>query len=378
MKRPETVAIYCPLWHNYDHATSWKGDGWCEWELVKSAVPRFGGHYQPYKPSWGHFDESNPSWSAKEIDLAATHGIDVFLVDWYWYSGVKIMEEALENGLLKADNRQQIRFALMWANHDWSDYFPAPFGEKWNSWLPSRHSSSDWHRVIDYCIEEYFCKPNYWQVEGRLFFSIFQPFHLIGELGGIRRFRKTLEKTQKHLMEARLPPLHLNAMVGNENKVQELAEAGYESTTMYNIVSGPNVSPNLTIDYQDLMEEHYIRWDRLTQTGLPHMPVVTMGWDVTPRCEKSISWPFPLSPRTGKRNYPYGPVVTGNSPDRFGQLLHRGYEHAVRAKPVPNAVLINAWNEWTEGSILLPEGRYGTGHLDVIHSVQKSIMADPL
>ena len=46
-RRPQVVAIYCPLWHSYDHASSWKGEGWCEWELVKSAIPRFPGHRQP-------------------------------------------------------------------------------------------------------------------------------------------------------------------------------------------------------------------------------------------------------------------------------------------------------------------------------------------
>ena len=50
-------------------------------------IPRFPGHHQPLKPLWGYFDESDPAWTAKEIDLAADNGIDVFLYDWYWYSG---------------------------------------------------------------------------------------------------------------------------------------------------------------------------------------------------------------------------------------------------------------------------------------------------
>ena len=41
--RPEVAAIYCPLWHNYDHASSWKGEGWCEWELLKAAAPQAAG-----------------------------------------------------------------------------------------------------------------------------------------------------------------------------------------------------------------------------------------------------------------------------------------------------------------------------------------------
>ena len=110
---PAVAAIYCPLWHRYDHMDAWHGYGWCEWELVKSAPARFPGHYQPLRPAWGFFDESDPKWSQREIDLAAEHNIDVFLFDWYWYSGVRLMEEALEGGFLKAPNRNRLKFALI-------------------------------------------------------------------------------------------------------------------------------------------------------------------------------------------------------------------------------------------------------------------------
>jgi hypothetical protein len=148
--RSEIVAVYYPHWHNYDHGSSWKGEGWTEWEGLKAAVPRFPGHHQPLKPSWGCFDESDPKWSAREIDLAADHGIDVFLFDWYWYSGVTTMEEALEHGFLKAENRQRMKFALMWANHDRRDQFCPEFGKERTVWLPSRHSPRDLRRVVDY------------------------------------------------------------------------------------------------------------------------------------------------------------------------------------------------------------------------------------
>jgi len=364
--RPEVVAVYCPLWHNYDHASSWKGEGWCEWELLKTAKPRFPGHYQPYRPTWGCFDESDPRWSAKEISLAADNGVDVFLVDWYWYSGVKIMEEALERGLLKARNRNKVKFALMWANHNWGDYFPPPFGRTWNSWLPSRHSPRDWTRVMEYCVEHYFCQPNYWQVEGHLFFSMFDPLRLVREMGGAKAFRKTLSATGRLLAKKRLPPLHLNAMVWGENDVDELREAGYASTTTYNITSGGKPSANLTERYDDLIEAHGRHWAKMAKTSLPHAPVVTMGWDVTPRCETTVKWPFPPSPLTGKLDYPYVQVVEGNTPELFGQLCERGRQHCIAAKPTPYAVFVNAWNEWTEGSFLLPEKRYGRRYLDAL------------
>ncbi len=164
--RPEIAVIYYPHWHPYDHGSAWKGEGWTEWEFVKTAVPRFPGHVQPLKPTWGYFDESDPAWTAKEIDLAADNGIDVFVYDWYWYSGVQNMQEALENGFLKAPNRSRLKFALMWANHDRRDQFRPEHGQPRNVWLRSFHSEKDLLRMIDYCIEHYFREPNYWRVNG--------------------------------------------------------------------------------------------------------------------------------------------------------------------------------------------------------------------
>lgn len=158
-KRPEVVVVYYPHWHSYDHGSSWKGEGWTEWEGMKAAVARFPGHRQPLEPTWGCFDESDPQWSAKEIDLAVRHGIDVFLFDWYWYSGVQNMEEALEQGFLKAPNRERMKFALMWANHDRRDQFCPEFGKDRTVWLPSRHSPRDLQRVIEYFVEHYFRQP---------------------------------------------------------------------------------------------------------------------------------------------------------------------------------------------------------------------------
>ena len=362
-KRPEVVAIYCPLWHTYDHACSWKGEGWCEWELLKSAIPRFPGHPQPLEPEWGCFDESDPAWSSREIDLARDHGIDVFLFDWYWYSGVRIMEEALEKGFLRAGNRESVRFALMWANHHWSDYFPAPFGKDWNSWLPSRHSKQDLFRVVDYAIEHYFCHSNYWRVDGRLFFSLFDPCRLVDELGGPGTAEGVFREVDCRLAQAGLPGLHLNAMLWDPGPVERLRQAGFMSTTNYNVNSSGKVSANLTETYEDLMEAHRIQWDRMSGASLPYLPVATMGWDVTPRCEKTIPFPFPQDPRSKTHSYPYGPVVLGNTPELFGQLCREARAQVSVAGPSPQAVFVNAWNEWTEGCYLLPEKRYGLGYL---------------
>ncbi|MFI5358269.1 MAG: glycoside hydrolase family 99-like domain-containing protein, partial [Opitutales bacterium] len=347
----------------YDHASSWKGEGWCEWELMKTARPRFPGHRLPLRPTWGWFDESDPRWAAREIDLAADHGIDVFIFDWYWYSGVRLMEEALERGFLRAPNRRRLKFALMWANHNWADYFPAPFGQPWNSWLPQRHSPRDLDRVIAYATEHYFRHPNYWQVDGRLFFSLFQAEYFVEQLGGAAATRRLLAKIDRRLAAAGLPPMHWNAMIWHPAPAAGLKEAGFRSTTMYNINSTGKASPGLTQPYAELVETHCAKWKEMSGGPLPHCPVVTMGWDVTMRCDPQLAWPFPPSPLTGNHDYPYGHVVVGNTPRLFGQLCRHAAAHAGQDPQRPFAVFVNAWNEWTEHCFLLPEKRYGLGYL---------------
>ena len=304
MPHPTVVAVYCPLWHPYDHASSWKGEGWCEWELLKTAPSRFPGHYQPLVPEWGYFDESDPAWTAREIDLAADHGIDVFLYDWYWYSGVKLMEEALERGFLAASNRHRLKFALMWANHQWWDYFPAPHNGTRNWLLPSRHSERDLTRVIAYCAEHYFNEPNYWRPGGRQFFSLFEPARLVRELGGPAATRAVFARLDQLLAVAGLGGMHWNAMLTAPAPAAELAAAGFRSLTNYNVVSSGKVSANYTEDYGDLIAAHRQHWTEMRAAALPYHPVVTMGWDVTARCDHGLPWPYPPQPHNGRRDYP--------------------------------------------------------------------------
>ena len=103
MKKPiEVIAVYYPHWHVYPKGNEWFHPGWTEWEYVKDAVPRFPGHRQPLVPLGGYLDGANPADVAKEIDLAANAGIDVFLYDYYWYDGKVTQEEAIEKGFLGA------------------------------------------------------------------------------------------------------------------------------------------------------------------------------------------------------------------------------------------------------------------------------------
>jgi hypothetical protein len=293
-------------------------------------------------------------------------GIDVFLFDWYWYSGVKTMQEALEQGFLRAENRDRMKFALMWANHDRVDQFCPDFNKERTVWMPSRHSPHDLERVVDYCIEHYFCQPNYWSVDGRLFFSVYQATRFVEELSGPLQTHKLLEKMDGRLERAHLPPMHWNGMVSRPEEAALVREAGFRSTSKYNVLATSEVGPDLTVSYEDVMVAHRKHWQKMSTAPLVNLPVVTVGWDATPRCRRDIPWSFPIPPWTNRHAYPYCHLVVGNTPERFEQLLHDAAEHIEQDPRKPFAVLVNAWNEWTEGCYLLPEEWTGTARLEAI------------
>ena len=358
MSRPDILAVYYPHWHNYDHGTAWKGEGWTEWEGMKAAVPRFPGHHQPLKSVWGEFDESDPAWVAREIDLAADHGVDVFLYDWYWYSGVRTMQEALEEGFLNAPNRDRLKFCLMWANHDRRDQFCPEFRAPRTNWMSARHSPRDLDRVIGYCLDHYFHQPNHYRVDDRLFLSIYQPVHFIEELGGPTATRKLFEQVDERLLKDGLPPMYWHGMSKNPTQVSTMIEAGFHGLGSYNQQTGGKVRPDCTEDYLDVMAGHCELWSKMIEQGLPYLPVVTMGWDATPRCRADVPWPFEQP-----YEYPYTWIVTGNTPERWRDLLTEA------AALEPSAILLYAWNEWTEGGYLLPEERTGTAYLEAVREV---------
>ena len=366
-RRPTVMCVYYPHWHSYDHGSAWKGEGWTEWEGVKAAIPRFPGHHQPLKPTWGYFDESDPKWSAREIDLAADHGIDVFLFDWYWYSGVKNMEEALEQGFLRAANRDRMKFALMWANHDRRDQFCPEFGKERTVWLPSRHSPRDLERVMDYGIEHYFRQPNYWRRGGA---PVLQ--HLPGHTVRRATWRpagnpQAVGTNGRPATPGRPAADALERHGGRSEIGRDPQGSRFSEYEPVQREYGGESRPDLTEQYEDLVQAHRDHWQKMTAAApLVNLPVVTTGWDATPRCAKDVPWPFPVAPTSGRHEYPYVPVVVGNTPERFEQLLRDAARHVERDPRQPFAVLINAWNEWTEGCYLLPEERTGTARLEAI------------
>lgn len=387
-KQIDVMAIYFPSWHANDHYQTWYGNGFSEWELMKTTKPLFPGHQQPKVPSWGYFNEADPVWSAREIDLAADHGITTFLFDWYWYSGVRIMEEALEQGFLKAPNRNRMKFVIMWANHSWRSW-PAVTGipgmgvgenRRQPVWLPMRHDMEDIDRVIDYCCEHYFSEPNYWKIDAQPVFVLYNLELFTQKLGGIDKARQGLQRMVARARKNGFPGIYFIMNIGccldnvyccGWDRVKEVKQVGGESVFAYNIVRTPayeSLSNDLpVVPYEDVILSHQYCWDQIEKGGLNHFPVVTVGCDVSPRWHRGVSLPMDFRPLD------YEPIIIGNTPEKFGNLCRLALKRLAGNNSRHKTLVINAWNEWSEGMYLLPENHYGTGYLEALRDALADI-----
>lgn len=65
---------------------------------------------------------------------------------------------------MKAPNSNQVKFAIMWANHDWVDIHPMK--RKWNNLLqfPGAVNRTTFNTIINHVIDNYFLSTNYYKV----------------------------------------------------------------------------------------------------------------------------------------------------------------------------------------------------------------------
>ncbi len=370
----DVLAYYFPAWHQ-DPAESLRyGAGWTEWKLLRDARPRFPGHQQPKRPAWGEFDEADPRLSAREIALAADNGITGFIYDWYWHGGAPFLQGALEQGFLKSANRDRLKFALMWANHDWLEIFPAPPSRDRKLLGRGDTDRADFERMTDYILATYFHQPNYLRVDRRLYFSIYELATFIKGMGGVDSAKAALDSFRAKVERAGLGALHLNAVVWGvevlptKNHLADPAAVvralGFSSLTTYAWVHNYKMEPSRfpRDSYTRAAEASYAAWDRYASTfGLPYHPNVSMGWDPSPRTTQGV----PLR----DYGYPWTSVLEGNTPAAYEAALLRARAWVEARPPAERVVTLNAWNEWTEGSYLLPDTISGDAYLHAVKQV---------
>uniref|UniRef100_UPI0032162DCA glycoside hydrolase family 99-like domain-containing protein n=1 Tax=uncultured Draconibacterium sp. TaxID=1573823 RepID=UPI0032162DCA len=349
-----------------------------EWSTVKAAQPQFEGHQQPKVPMWGYANENDPENMAQKIDAAVASGIDAFIFDWYYYDegaellagkrsswdANKYLYMALEDGFLKAENNQELKFSIMWCNHN--------LGAN----VKGAVKPETFESLTDYVIENYFKHPSYWKIDGCPYFSIYE-FHSFLETfsNDFTKAAEAIDTFRAKVKAAGFPDLHLNGVLwGIKGELLEEAVSYFNlnSTTSYVWIHHFGLPDFPSTEYS-VAADGYFRGveaggaangleNPASSIPVPYHINVSMGWDSSPRCNNSSDW-------MTRRDYPFGPVIVNNTPYLFKKYLAKAKALTLEKPASERVITINSWNEWGEGSYLEPDMINGMEYLNAVKEV---------
>ena len=370
MNKYDIAAIIWPAYTGDEpRARIFWPEGYGEWQTVKAAKPRYQGHMWPRKPLWGYVNEADPYVMEMEIEAAVDHGVNVFIYDWYWFDNRPFLEQCLDNGFLKARNRNKMKFYLMWANHTADSMWDTRTSHYWDPIWDGAVNRQTFETIVQRTIEKYFSQPNYYKIDGKPVYMIFDILNLVRGLGGVEQTCDALQYFRDKTAEAGFPGLELHLTVRGdwhmEKPIDEkssmtvlefINKAGFDGVTHYGFFDFVPVNQS----YITLLDDVEKGYEKVCNTvDSVYYPNVSMGWDATPR--------YPH--RTGKEFIDEN-ICHDTTPENIkkGFELAKKYVDSNKNLKAP-LIVVNSWNEWTEGTYLQPDDINGYGYLEALKEV---------
>ena len=207
----------------------------------------------------------------------------------------------------------------------------------------------------------FFKLPNYYKIDGKPVFMIYDIHNLIEGLGGIEETKDALRWFTEETKRAGFPGLDIQLTMwasnlnysGLDGKQTDMpanefvTNLGFTSSTHYQYCHYLNVDD----DYVNIQQQAKKEWDRIAnEFTIPYYAHVSIGWDNSPRTAKSA-------------------VTKNNTPENFQKALEDAKAFADNHPNQHPLITINSWNEWTETSYLQPDDVNGYGYLEAVKKV---------
>lgn len=330
------VGVYVfPGWYRHPGTSDYPytcHDDQSEWMIAISKVSK-------PRPVLGFYDDSMPEVNDWHIKWAREAGISWFAFDWYWNAGEKRLSRTLEKGFLKSRYCDQMQFCINWCNHGLDYKKPLDF------------SPAAMEEVIRYCADNYFTRPNYLKINGRPVFMIYEIKPILKACGGADKFQIiVLPRLNAICHERNLGDLFLIWDSNDPSSVSDVPVGdAFTSYSYHWVLNGSGWTTPGSAPYSEIVEGVKPIWERMLTKKKQFIVGAQAGWDDSPRRPNGNNW-----------------VRTGWTKDLFEQMLRNGKS---LVKPDFPYFMIEAWNEWGEGSHLEPSKDYGFDHLDAIRRV---------
>jgi len=341
---PLIFSLYLPQFHAIPENDAWWGEGFTDWENVKRALPLFDGHNQPRIPfNNNYYDLKNTDELYRQSLLATEFGVGGFCFYHYWFEGKKLLETPIEN--YRDDKRITLPYFLCWANHTWLNSWGAPRVQD-EILIKQRYGNEEiWEQHFNYLLD-FFNDSKYMRINDKPVFMIYMPHD-------IPRIEKMITMWNKSAIENGIDGIYfiqMNTFAGVDHRTNLYdAIVDFEPLCTWG-GKGNMVSGTLTVYDYDLIYEEILNRTNNRETRVFHGAFP--DWDNTAR--KGM----------------WGALVEGATPDKFENYIFALLKKSHIEKN--ELLLINAWNEWAEGTYLEPDEKNGTAYLQAIKNALKS------
>jgi len=289
-------------------------------------------------PALGFYDQANPQVADWETKWAVEHGVNFFVYCWYRNGradAVETMYSSAIEAVLKSRYASQFKFTIMWENQQ-----RGPAGGA--SGVSSEHELLE--PLTAFWITNYFRQPSYLKVDNKPLLFIYDAHRLAADLGGVTNVARAFEQMREACRRAGFAGLYLLSEYRglDPNELRFRKRMGFDYTFAYVWpISKPEQAVSMQLDF--------IRKTRDLDI-LPEIVTVSQGW-------------------TGWRNE--GPLYRV-PPAAFEGLLREARD-ILATMPEQGLsrklLLLDNWNEWSEGHYLAPHMQYGFGYLDAVRRV---------
>ncbi|MBO4950159.1 MAG: S-layer homology domain-containing protein [Clostridia bacterium] len=311
----------CSLWRNGTHYG---------WACISA-------HDEPI-PVIGMYDEGNPESADWEIKYMVEHGIDFQAFCWYADQNMVPLKypsnsEQLHHGYMYGEYSDYMKYCILWE---------AANAAHFNSFYFRNH-------VVPYWFENYFLDPRYMTIDNKLVLPIFGSWQLatdeyFGTVEGVKKEFDYLEnKAKEYGFDGVL-------FFATGSSTDQLANMGFDGAYAYNWgTAGKDYQHNVNSITNSAKNQRMYT-----------IPTISVGFD-------SIPW----------HGIRYGNMTTDDFA-KAQEWVKNEYlpKYSPKYDWAENFMWLSTWNEYGEGTYIMPSGLNGFGYVDVVRNAYTDLPED--
>ena len=301
--------------------------------------------YTEREPVLGWYSEDAPGVLSQQLQWMRDYGLDFVVFDWLWGRTDRPFLNHAVDAYLSGKSKQDIDFAILWANH--TEYV---------------FSAAQFDTLFRYWAQRYFSRPAYLKIDGKPAVFIFSAEKLNENARKIGLTpAKLIARADEIAREFGLSGVNFIGGVGANNGrgFDYSTASGYAGFSAYNFhgMATHSYEPGRTMSHSyaelDTGYRNHWAWMMTNAEGLYVVPM-TSGWDKRP-------WGGSKDP---------GHDNSRSTPLEFDRHLRASRkfmtENPGRTKGIG---VICCWNEFGEGSFIEPTREQGFAYLDMVRRV---------